>query len=321
LRKTVFSSNDLPKHLGEKAKFRLWQEIRKGQSGLVEFSIADDRPFQADSEAMAVGQLIFGRIASTIKTAHRTARHVADDRLDANYHLLLVNSGNDALDGVQIGREYRLARGEAALMSMSEPFTMTGGESNVWSSLFVPSDVLKAAFGTIDDKMAMPIASNTEALKLLASYLRLIESSDQPVSADLTAHFTTTVVDLLGLVVGAKGEAAGLAGMRGLKAARLKAILAQINRNFDNPSISAQGIARVLGLSASYVHRLVQESGVSFLGRIFELRLQQARKILSDRRSDGMRISDVAMMSGFGDVSYFNRCFRRRFGCSPGKLR
>ncbi|WP_442921171.1 AraC family transcriptional regulator [Mesorhizobium sp. Cs1299R1N1] len=28
----------------------------------------------------------------------------------------------------------------------------------------------------------------------------------------------------------------------------------------------------------------------------------------------GMRVSDIAMISGFSDVSYFNRCFRLRFG-------
>ena len=29
------------------------------------------------------------------------------------------------------------------------------------------------------------------------------------------------------------------------------------------------------------------------------------------------RISDIAFDCGFNDLSYFNRCFRRRFGLSP----
>jgi AraC-like DNA-binding protein len=321
LQKAVFSSRDLPEHLGEKAKFSLWQEISDSQVGAVEYGKADDMPFQADIGVTLLGQLALGQNSGTIRTARRTARNIVDDGHNAHRHVLLVNLGNEALDGVQIGREFSLARGEATLISVSEQFAVFGGDTNSWSSLIIPSDILGAAFSNIDDKLAIPIAADKEALKLLAGYCRMLESSDRLVSPDTIAHVTTTLVDLIGLVVGAKGEAADLAGMRGLKAVRLEAILARIGRDFDNPSISAQGVARALGLSASYVHRLLQESGTSFFDRVLELRLQKARKLLSDRRSDGMRITEIAMMSGFGDVSYFNRSFRSRFGCSPGKLR
>lgn len=33
------------------------------------------------------------------------------------------------------------------------------------------------------------------------------------------------------------------------------------------------------------------------------------------------RISDVAFDCGFNDLSYFNRCFRRRFGLTPTAAR
>jgi len=34
-----------------------------------------------------------------------------------------------------------------------------------------------------------------------------------------------------------------------------------------------------------------------------------------------MRIGDIAYACGFNEVSYFNRCFRRRFACSPREHR
>lgn len=91
--------------------------------------------------------------------------------------------------------------------------------------------------------------------------------------------------------------------------------------NFADPAISAQGVAGQLRLSVRYVHDLLQETGVSFAERILELRLQRAHRMLSDRRNDRMRISEIALLSGFSDVSYFNRCFRRRFGSTPGSAR
>jgi AraC-like DNA-binding protein len=34
-----------------------------------------------------------------------------------------------------------------------------------------------------------------------------------------------------------------------------------------------------------------------------------------------LKISDIAYACGFNEASYFNRCFRRRFGASPTQYR
>ncbi|WP_244661789.1 helix-turn-helix transcriptional regulator [Mesorhizobium huakuii] len=62
---------------------------------------------------------------------------------------------------------------------------------------------------------------------------------------------------------------------------------------------------------------MLQETGISFSERVLELRLQSAHRMLSQRNSVEMRVGEIAMTSGFSDVSYFNRCFRRRFGYTP----
>ncbi len=82
-----------------------------------------------------------------------------------------------------------------------------------------------------------------------------------------------------------------------------------------------KSLARRLGLSVRYVHDLLQQTGAGFAERVLELRLQQAAILLGDRRSDALRIGDLALAVGFSDVSYFNRCFRRRFGCTPTAMR
>jgi AraC-like DNA-binding protein len=52
-----------------------------------------------------------------------------------------------------------------------------------------------------------------------------------------------------------------------------------------------------------------------------ELRLQKALAILMTDRSCMLKIGDVASSCGFNEVSYFHRCFRRRFGAAPAQLR
>ena len=43
--------------------------------------------------------------------------------------------------------------------------------------------------------------------------------------------------------------------------------------------------------------------------------------MLTSPQGDSMKISDIAYACGFNEVSYFNRCFRRRFGASPTQFR
>jgi AraC-like DNA-binding protein len=43
--------------------------------------------------------------------------------------------------------------------------------------------------------------------------------------------------------------------------------------------------------------------------------------MLTDRRFAGYKLIDIALTSGFNEVSHFNRSFRRRFGASPSDMR
>ena len=319
MEKSIFSSGDIPDGFDERAKFSLWQEMHNEQIWSVEYRKANERPFEADIEALPVGDLVIGQMKGAIRQASRTSQHIGKDGRDC--HLLLVNLGANALNGSQMGREYSLVQGEAALVSATEPFSMVGGDWNTWSNLLIPSQILRSAFGNIDDRLAITISADSEPLRLLHGYSRLIKDGGPLQSPDLIAHVTTTLVDLVGLIIGAKGEAVELAGQRGLRAARLREILSRIANNFTNPAISAQSVARDLDLSVGYVHELLQTTGSSFSETVLELRLQKAFQMLSEKQHDAMRISEIALLVGFGDVSYFNRCFRRRFGCSPGSLR
>ena len=43
--------------------------------------------------------------------------------------------------------------------------------------------------------------------------------------------------------------------------------------------------------------------------------------MLTDASLAGRTISDIAHRSGFNDISYFNRTFRRVYGASPSDIR
>jgi AraC-like DNA-binding protein len=165
-----------------------------------------------------------------------------------------------------------------------------------------------------DDLVARGTPVDSEALSPLADYAGLLQKHGAIESPELLTHATHTLLDLMTLTLGAKGEQEKIVGARGLRAPRLQAVLGQIDRRFSEVLFSTRDVATALGISTRYVNDILQQSGTAFSDRILELRQQRAHAILSDRRNDGMRVGDITYASGFADISRFNRSFPRRFG-------
>lgn len=50
-------------------------------------------------------------------------------------------------------------------------------------------------------------------------------------------------------------------------------------------------------------------------------RLARVHRLLTDPRRIDSTIGTIAFESGFGDLSYFNRTFRRHYGVTPSEIR
>lgn len=315
--KQIFSSAYLPEHLSHRERFHLWRDIFHAEVTTLEVGISE-KPFEATLEAAAIGQLTYAKMSGTINRVTRTPHSIRTDPLDV--YLLVMNLGAPVIGGTYGANEIVMSTGSAFLDS-SQPQQFLGGDHNVWASLSAPRKLLNDKFAGIADKQGVLIASNNEALTLLRNYLTMVDGTVPPPGSPLLDHISDTIIDLVGLATGAKGEAAELAGTRGLRAARLQAVLKQIKNNCRNPALSAQLVGLQLGLSARYIQDLLAATGTSFSERILELRLQDAKAMLADTRHQEKRIGDIALEVGFSDISYFNRSFKRRFGCSPGAAR
>ena len=121
--------------------------------------------------------------------------------------------------------------------------------------------------------------------------------------------------------LGPTAEAANLVTERGVKAARLQAILAEVARCFSDPNFDLDNVAGALGMSRRYVQKLLEGTGKSFTEHLAGCRLERAFTMLTDPSHLHLAIIDIAFAVGFGDVSHFNRTFRRRFGETPSGIR
>jgi AraC-like DNA-binding protein len=110
-------------------------------------------------------------------------------------------------------------------------------------------------------------------------------------------------------------------GRSDVRAARLAAILREIEIRSGDATLSAAATARLHGITARYVHLLLEETGKSFTHHVRDQRLEKAVGLLRDPRWRNRKIAEIAAEAGFTDLSYFNRTFRNRFGATPSDIR
>lgn len=93
----------------------------------------------------------------------------------------------------------------------------------------------------------------------------------------------------------------------------------QFVREHLHQPIGREDVARFLGLHANHISRLfAQFEHGSFNQHVLQARLARSQELL---RNPALNISQVARASGFSDANYFIRCYRKKFGTSPGKAR
>jgi AraC-like DNA-binding protein len=69
------------------------------------------------------------------------------------------------------------------------------------------------------------------------------------------------------------------------------------------------------------VQLLFEEDGETFTDYVMEQRLVSAYRMLREERFRHLTIAAIAYRAGFGDLSHFNRNFKRRFGDTPSEIR
>ncbi len=87
-----------------------------------------------------------------------------------------------------------------------------------------------------------------------------------------------------------------------------------IKEHITNPSLSSDEFSKLMGMSRSQLHKKLHATlGISTSEFIRSQRLKMAKKLLESHRN----ISEISFLVGFNTPSYFSKCFKRAFGCTP----
>lgn len=104
-----------------------------------------------------------------------------------------------------------------------------------------------------------------------------------------------------------------------LKAARRWCVKQFIACHLTDPALSPARVAAACGLSERWMRALFAEEDTSFQKHVQDARLEWVWQRLADPPL--LSLAELALAAGFGDVSWFNHCFRRRYGKTPSQAR
>jgi AraC-like DNA-binding protein len=258
---------------------------------------------------MAAGRLYGAR--------SRRTRALLDGKAD-NSALIVNLKGRHLIE--QRGREVELSEGDAVLVPWTEPSRLTHAPGEALALRF-PSARLAPLLRGPGARYMQVIPGPTQALSLLTHYVALAWDDRKQASPELQQLMVSHIYDLVAASVGPTRDAAQTARGGGLRAARLTAIKQDIEGGLDQPGLSVVALANRHGCTPRLLQRLFEAEGTTFTAYVVSRRLARAYALLTNPHQAAEKICAVAFACGFGDVSYFNRMFRRQYGLAPSDVR
>jgi len=306
-----FSTADYP----PRERFDAWREVygRTMQKMNIE-PLAAEQPF-AEATLLRMPGLAMAAGRRSAAVYRRGRQFIDHDGISITWH------PSSDCQAHQLGRTPDVVRGQAIVLTSGEPGFMRVLRPDDYFNLLVPRRFLSPLIADLDAAYGRPIPAESPALQLLTRYIGILQEAGTFAVPELRRQAVIHIHDLIALAIGATRDAAEIAKSRGARAARLRAIKEDIATRLDQPDLSVLTIAARHRITPRWVQRLFESEGTTFTEYVLAQRLVRAHQLLTDPLYANQKVSAMALDIGFGDLSYFNRAFRRRYGVAPSELR
>jgi len=301
----------------ERDRFDAWREELMLRVMRVDVDVPDKRSFHTRLRVLSLPSVSIIERRSTPSLVTRTAELLRDG--DDSLVVSLPWRKNIETRGAAF--ESRVGPGEAIIHALNEITRSRAAEGFRGVSLRIARQTARSVAPYAERRLNRAIPVDRTASLILRSYLVSLVSSTGGLSPSVATLADRHLSELLANMFDPEGDLARAGVYGGVKAARLRAVVEEIASRLADPGLSAATVGRRLGLSERYVQQLLEGAGLSFSAHVRVSRLKRARQLLRDPLSSHLRISDIAAITGFGDLSHFNRAFRLQFGETPTDAR
>jgi len=311
-----FSTRALPEH----ERLPAWGDVLARTVAKLDLEPVERSAFHSEATVCHLPALgVVAASSSPMQLSHTPDAGADDD-------LAFMAAPSCAWSIAQLGRRLELAAGDGVLLTNDAPWSMRLAADATFTALRLPRLALAPWVSDVNNVTARLIPAANLTLQLLVSYLASSLEIEALVAPELSELAVSHVHHLVAVAIGGARDAAAPTGQarptgRTARAARLRAIKADILAHLGDRMLSLSAVAAREGISPVYIRKLFESQGTSFSQFVLGERLARAHRVLSDPRFADRSVGEVAMEAGFGDLSYFNRAFRRRYGAAPSTVR
>jgi AraC family transcriptional regulator, positive regulator of tynA and feaB len=292
------------------ASFEQWLEMLRSSCARYNAQCNDERTFIGWVRPLTLGGIEGTDVGCNASSVDRTHR---DIKFDGAEHFLVGQQLTGAADVVQDARVLRAEPGDIVLIDTSRLMRYRPSGTCNLLSLKLPR---RSCIAHLDFEPKIGVCRpNTLAARLLSHLFDSVRH--EPILRESEPDVDIIVYDLVRALFGA-AESTPVSSYSDRLFQRVCRI---VENHFTDPNVGPAEIAAEAGISLRYLQKLFACRGTTCGQYIQSLRLGHAFTLLA-RRPDvkgGQSISEIAWASGYRDLSYFHRVFRRRFGHSPGR--
>lgn len=298
-------------------RLAVWREVFGQMVVRLDIEPAKDTAFHAEGELHMLPGAASASVTATPFQVSRTRKLIAGDAAD----MIFVVTADVPLHVAQNGRDHILDAGDAIFLRGGEGSVIRSRDRAKIATISVPTDDLMPMLPACRDLSMTVVHRQNDLLALLVGYVRLLQTRQKPHPDELGRLASGHIRDLMAAMIGSDPDEPPVHERRGVRAARLKAIKADIGARLCEPALAIDTVAMRHGISPRYVRKLFQEERTTFSDFVLFLRLERSRQLLCSPQRAISTIASIAHACGFNDLSYFNRTFRRRYGMTPSDYR
>lgn len=271
--------------------------------------------FHAEIDANMFGPIMLARTQTRRQDWARTPQVMAKDGMD-HYMVQLFESGTMHWEGSR-GATRIPENGLVVFDLAREVLTTTDDFANM--SLIIPREMLQDRLRAADDQHMRVLHGSEPMVNLLRDHMlslkRLAPRMTAPQAVEIAPATAALAAACLNAAVGDDPDM-----QAGVTLAQLGRLRRFIEGQLSNPDLSADWIARQVGVSRSKLYALFESYG-GVASYVRERRLRQALLALTDRQTRPRSIHDIARAAGYANDTAFSRAFRTRYGTAPNDIR
>jgi len=275
-----------------------------------------DDGFYAKVDAHMFGPLMLVRTQSREHSWQRIPSVMARDGMD-HYMIQLFEHGGMQWETEAGTRELR-PRSLVVFDLAQEVRSRTPDFSNL--TMIVPREMLEGSLKSPDDQHLRVLSDEEPVAALLREHMISLKRLASRTSLQQAIETAPATVGLAAACLNASINPDAPDQGAGVAMAQLATIRRFIEANLSKPELSADWIAKRVGVSRSKLYQLFDTFG-GVGAYVRDRRLRRALLALTDKRSRHRPIYDIGLASGYTSDAAFSRAFRARYGIAPSDVR